>query len=165
MRPRSLARMSEPVNMVQTADEPESRPGGVPLYVWVIGAVLLAIPAGMALGVDASYAERLPAWAMTPLRGVALGLELVPKLIIRALGALAAPLVVLAILSAIVTNDIHGRQGARMMLYYLINTLVAMVIGLALSNAIQPGRGANLADVGAPREGPKRSEERRVGNR
>ena len=24
------------------ADEPESRPGGVPLYVWVIGAVILA---------------------------------------------------------------------------------------------------------------------------
>ena len=69
---------------------------------------------------------------------------MVPALIIRALGALAAPLVVLAILSAIVTNDVRGRQGARMMLYYLINTLVAMGIGLALTNLIRPGEGADL---------------------
>ena len=27
--------------------EPESRPGGIPLYVWVIAAVLLAIPVGI----------------------------------------------------------------------------------------------------------------------
>ena len=57
-------------------------------------------------------------------------LNLLPKLIIRALRALAAPLVVLAILSAIVTNEIRGRLGALMMAFYLVNTLVAMVIGL-----------------------------------
>src|SRR6266403_252768 len=96
--------------------EPESRPGGIPLYVWVIAAVILAIPIGLFWG---EGAERL---------------SLLPKLIIRALSALAAPLVVLAILSAIVSNDIRGRQGARMMVYYLINTLVAMGLGLLLAN-------------------------------
>ena len=55
-------------------DEPESRPGGIPLYVWVIAAVLLAIPVGRAWGDGASQ------------------LELLPKLILRALTALAAPL-------------------------------------------------------------------------
>src|SRR5258706_745902 len=93
-------------------DEPESRPGGIPLYVWVIAAVILAIPVGLFWGDGAEQ------------------LNLLPKLIIRALSALAAPLVVLAILSAIVSNDIRGRQGARMMIYYLINTLVAMGFGL-----------------------------------
>ena len=48
--------------------------------------------------------------------------------------ALGAALVVLAILSAIVSNDIRGRQGALMMVYYLINTLVAMGFGLLLAN-------------------------------
>ena len=43
------------------SDEPESRPGGLPLYVWVIGAVILAVPTGMALGADGSWYERLPA--------------------------------------------------------------------------------------------------------
>src|SRR4029077_8408366 len=88
--------------------EPESRPGGIPLYVWVLGAVALAIPVGLYWGEGATR------------------LNLMPNLIIRAIGALAAPLVVLAILSAIVSNDIRGRQGALMMFYYLINTLVAM---------------------------------------
>jgi DAACS family dicarboxylate/amino acid:cation (Na+ or H+) symporter len=147
--------MTEPSTTPPAADEPESRPGGVPLYLWVIGAVLLAIPAGLALGVDAAHAERWPRGVFSVLQGVAVGLELVPKLIIRALGALAAPLVVLAILSAIVTNDIHGRQGARMMLYYLVNTLLAMTFGLLLSNLIQPGEGADLAGT-RPVEGPAR---------
>ncbi len=54
----------------------------------------------------------------------------------------------LAILSAIVTNDIRGRQGGLMMLFYLINTVVAMVIGLTLTNLFQPGLGASLAEPG-----------------
>ena len=39
-----------------------------------------------------------------------------------------------------------------MMLYYLINTLVAMGIGLALANLIQPGKGAELIDISLPRD-------------
>ena len=117
-------------------DEPESRPGGIPLFVWVIGAAILAVPVGkfafprQISGVD-----------------VANQLEIFPTLIIRALTALATPLVFLAILSAIVTNDVRGRQGGRMMLYYLINTIVAITIGLFLSNLVHPGAGANLSAV------------------
>src|SRR5512135_1442165 len=110
--------------------EPESRPGGLPLYVWVIGAVALAIPVGLYWGEAATR------------------LDLLPSLIIRALGALAAPLVVLAILHAIVSNDIRGRQGLLMMLYYLVNTLVAMGIGLTLANLVKPGVGVVLGDPG-----------------
>ena len=75
-------------------------------------------------------------------------LEIMPKLILRALTALAAPLVVLAILSAIVTNEVKGRVGALMMVFYLINTLMAMLIGLTLSNLIRPGLGASLVEPG-----------------
>jgi Na+/H+-dicarboxylate symporter len=120
------------------ADEPESRPGGIPLYIWVLGAVALAIPVGLFLGEGATR------------------LNLLPSLIIRALSALAAPLVVLAILSAIVSNDIRGRQGALMMVYYLINTLVAMGFGLLLSNLIRPGLGAELIDLAHPPAAPPR---------
>ena len=28
-------------------DEPESRPGGIPLFAWVIGAAVLAVPVGL----------------------------------------------------------------------------------------------------------------------
>ncbi len=99
--------------------------------MWVIAAVVIAIPVGLFWGEGAT------------------SLELLPKLILRALTALAAPLVVLAILSAIVTNEVRGRQGALMMFFYLINTLVAMLIGLTLTNLIRPGRGASLVEPGA----------------
>ena len=113
-----------------SGEEPESRVGGLPLYVWVIIAVLVAIPTGWALGSSATH------------------LKLLPTLILRALTALAAPLVVFAILSAIVTNEIKGRQGALMMLFYLINTVVAMLIGLTLTNLVKPGLGAVFAEPG-----------------
>jgi Na+/H+-dicarboxylate symporter len=112
-------------------DEPESRPWGLPLYAWVIVAVVLAIPAGYFWGEGAA------------------NFEIMPKLILRALTALAAPLVVLAILSAIVTNEVRGRVGALMMVFYLINTLVAMLIGLTLSNVVRPGLGASLLEPGS----------------
>ncbi len=124
----------EPPSTPAVADEPEIKPGGMPLYVWVIAAVVVAIPVGMFWGEGATR------------------LELLPKMILRALTALAAPLVVLAILSAIVTNEVKGRHGALMMLFYLINTMVAMVIGLTLTSLFRPGRGASLLDVG---EAPK----------
>jgi len=130
-QPADPATPPEDLAVPAVADEPESRPGGVPLYVWVIAAVVVAIPLGLFWGEGA------------------ISLEIMPRLILRALTALAAPLVVLAILSAIVTNDIHGRQGVLMMLFYLINTLVAMLIGLTLTNLFQPGIGASLAEPGA----------------
>ena len=117
------------------ADEPESRPGGVPLYVWVILAALLAVPFGY-------YVDPKLGGIDVPKQ-----LDILPNLIIRALKALATPLIVLAILSAIVTNDIRGRQGARMMFYYFANTVIAIVIGLGLSNLVRPGAGVQLADA------------------
>ena len=55
----------------------------------------------------------------------------------------------LAILSAIVTNEVKGRLGALMMAFYLLNTLVAMLIGLTLTNLIKPGKGAAFLESGA----------------
>jgi Na+/H+-dicarboxylate symporter len=124
--------MDEPVHTPEVADEPESRLWGLPLYVWVVIAVLVALPVGWAWGDDAK------------------SLELLPKIILRALTALAAPLVVMAILSAIVTNEVKGRLGALMMIFYLINTFVAMLIGLTLTNLIQPGKGASLYEPDTP---------------
>lgn len=112
----------------------------VPLYVWVLVAVALAVPVGLLWGEGAAR------------------LELLPRLIIRALTALGAPLVVLAILSTIVTHEIRGRQGARMMLFYLVNTLVALAIALVLANVLTPGRGASLMDPSrAPAPPPRKS--------
>ena len=115
---------------------------GLPIWQWVLIAVAAAVPIGLFLSQDAHMADAWPTLVRRALSALVATLDLLPTLILRALTALAAPLVVLAILSAIVTNEIHGRQGLRMMVYYLINTLVAMTIGLALTNLIHPGRQA-----------------------
>ena len=128
----NLPPIDDSVQEPAVPEEPESRLWGLPLYVWVVIAVLVAIPVGSAWGNGATQ------------------LELLPKIILRALTALAAPLVVLAILSAIVTNEIKGRLGALMMGFYLINTFVAMLIGLTLTNLVQPGKGASLYEPDMP---------------
>jgi DAACS family dicarboxylate/amino acid:cation (Na+ or H+) symporter len=109
------------------ADDPESSPGGIPLYVWVIAAAVVAVPVGYFWGEGAS------------------ALNILPNLILRLLKAIATPLVVMATLHAIVSNEVEGKQGARMMLYYFINTTIAICLGLALSNLIKPGLGADLS--------------------
>jgi DAACS family dicarboxylate/amino acid:cation (Na+ or H+) symporter len=139
-------------------EESSPRPFGFPLYAWVIVAVLAAIPLGAFLGQKPAPFAHGPQWARDGLAAIVTILDVIPTMIIRALTALAGPLVVLAILSAIVTNEIRGRQGVRMMLFYLVNTLAAMTIGLVLSNLIQPGRNASLSTTGsaAPAEPTRR---------
>ena len=46
--------------LASVADEPESRPGGIPLYVWVVAAVVVAIPLGLLLGRRGDSLEILP---------------------------------------------------------------------------------------------------------
>ncbi len=133
----------------ETIDPPEQKPKGLPLYAWVLLAVILAIPLGFLLRIDGSWLDRLPRPATLALEAVVIVLDLLPKLIIRALKALAAPLVVFAILSAIVTNTIQGRQGVRMMTYYVVNTTLAMTIGLALILLVRPGVGSDLGGSNA----------------
>ena len=43
------------------ADDPESRPGGIPLYVWVVAAAVLAVPVGLYWGDRGASAARHPA--------------------------------------------------------------------------------------------------------
>ncbi len=131
MSPLEPEEAADPSRAAVVEAEGDSRILGLPLYVWVVLAVLLAIPTGLFWGDGAAR------------------LELLPTVILRALTALAAPLVVLAILSAIVTNEVKGRLGALMMAFYLLNTLVAMMIGLALTNLINPGKGAALVEQGS----------------
>lgn len=126
------------------ADRPRRR---IPMAVQVVAAVVVAVPVGLLLGVDGSKAESLSPAARHVLTALITILALLPKLILKALTAVGAPLVLLAIVSAITTNDIPARKGLRMMLWYLLNTLVAITMGLTLSLVIRPGVGA-VIDVG-----------------
>lgn len=61
-------------------------------------------------------------------------------LVIKALKALAIPLVFLAILDAFILTRIEARKFGKLVLICLVNVSVAMAIGLAILNFFQPGK-------------------------
>jgi DAACS family dicarboxylate/amino acid:cation (Na+ or H+) symporter len=103
-----------------------------PLYVRIMGALVLGLLVGLALG------ERAHA------------LELPSKLILRLLGALAPPLILVAVIQALMHADIPGRRALRLAGLLVLNTLVAIGIGLLVANTVRPGRWAKLAPPAVP---------------
>jgi DAACS family dicarboxylate/amino acid:cation (Na+ or H+) symporter len=94
---------------------------GTPLYLRIIAALVLGLATGVLLGEDAgSFA--------TP-----------AKLILRLLGAIAPPLILFAILRAFMTAELPPGTAPRLISLLLLNTLVAIIIGMAVANVVQPG--------------------------
>jgi len=92
-----------------------------PLYLRIIGAVVLGLIFGLALGKDAAL------------------LSIPAKLILRLLTAIAPPLILLAIIQALVHAQLREGQATRLAKALIINTLVAICIGLFVANLIKPG--------------------------
>ena len=97
-----------------------------PLYLRILGGVLLGVAVGLALGKQAE-----------PL--------IIPsRLVLRMLTALAAPLVLMAVLHALMTAQLPRGSGWRLLSLLVLNTVVAILIGLTVANVIQPGRWTKL---------------------
>ncbi len=97
-----------------------------PLYLRILGAVALGVAVGRALGPDAA------------------SLEIPAKLVLRILGALAPPLILLAIVQALMRTHLGGGQAMRLVFLLLTNTLVAIGVGLAVANILRPGEWISL---------------------
>lgn len=98
-----------------------------PLYIRILGAVALGVAAGLALGPQAA-ALAIPA-----------------KLVLRVLGALAPPLIMLAIVQALIHAPVGARQTPRLAGLLLLNTMVAIGLGLLVANIVRPGDWAKVA--------------------
>src|SRR3954465_1166527 len=127
-----------------------------PLALQIVVAVALAIPVGLLLGVDGSCAETMSKGLRGTLAALLALLSLLPTIVLKALIAVGAPPAPLAIITAITTNDISGRQGLKMMLWYLLNTVFAISVGLSLSLLLRPGVGAVVAVGALTSSGPPR---------
>ncbi len=92
-----------------------------PLYLRIVGAVALGVLVGIVFGGQAEV------------------LQVPSKLVLRVLGALAPPLVLLAIVQALMRAEIGGRQASRLAGLLILNTFVAISVGLLVANVIQPG--------------------------
>jgi Na+/H+-dicarboxylate symporter len=102
----------------------------IPLYLQILVALVLAVLLGIALGAGNPSPQNAE---------IAKDLALPCNLVLKALRALATPLILLAVLHAFLTTNIPGRAGRRLALLLLANTTVAIVIGLLVANVLRPG--------------------------
>jgi Na+/serine symporter len=88
-----------------------------PLYLRILGALGLGLLVGVVLGPSAA------------------GLATPAKLILRLLAAIAPPLILLAIVRALVHAELPRGTAPRLVRLLLLNTTVAILIGLGVSAA------------------------------
>ena len=98
----------------------------IPLYGRIVAGLILGVMVGLMLGSQAAV------------------LAVPGKLVLRLLGALAPPLILAAIVHTFMTTQFGGPLAARLARLLLLNTLVAITVGLTVANVIQPGQGAAL---------------------
>jgi Na+/H+-dicarboxylate symporter len=127
------------------AESESPSPGwSIPLYLQIIIALLFAVALGWFLG-GGNYAQEHKEF----IENLAIPCELV----LKALRALATPLILLAVLHAFMTTEIPGRSGRRLIWLLVSNTLVAILIGLVVANLLKPGTWGTLAPPANAAEG------------
>lgn len=93
----------------------------IPLYVRILIAMALGIVTGLVAGEDAIV------------------FEIPSRVILQLLGALAPPLILVAVTHVLMTTQIAGRTAGRLAGLLLLNTTVAILIGLVVANVLRPG--------------------------
>jgi len=97
-----------------------------PLYLRILVGLALGVACGVVLGPSAKP------------------LDWIAQIILRVLGALAPALILVAVVRAIMTAEIHGRIALKMGALLILNTTVAIFVGLGVANVLKPGADANL---------------------
>jgi Na+/H+-dicarboxylate symporter len=92
-----------------------------PLYLRILGGMFLGALVGVIFG------EQVAALAIPS------------KLVLRVLGALAPALILFAIIQALLNTTFEKGTAPRLVRLLLLNTLVAICVGLLVANVIQPG--------------------------
>jgi Na+/H+-dicarboxylate symporter len=117
----------------------------IPLY----GRILAGVACGVVCGLLLPYVARAfdsiylawfgPIEGFSSLPGFLLAVELPGKLVLRLLQALAPALVLVAVIRALMHADLGGSGSWRLVRLLLLNTLVAIGIGLLVANVVRPG--------------------------
>lgn len=122
--------MGEHASEKLTTTMPSARPiakwQSIPLYARIVIAIVLGLLVGLMMGGDAAV------------------LAVPGKLVLRLLGALAPAFILAAIVHTFMTTNLGGPLAMRLPGLLLLNTLVAITVGLTVANIIQPGHGAGI---------------------
>jgi Na+/H+-dicarboxylate symporter len=107
----------------------------IPLYLQIVIALIFAVILGIVLGAGQPILDK----------ELINHLAIPSTLVLKALRALATPLILLAVLHSFLTANIPGRSGRRLAFLLFTNTLVAIVIGLLVANVLRPGTWGRIA--------------------
>jgi Na+/H+-dicarboxylate symporter len=103
-----------------------ARWNAIPLYLRILIALVLGLFTGILMG------ER------------ALVFEIPSKVILQLLGALAPPLILVAVMHVLMTTEVTGKNAGRLAVLLLLNTTMAIVIGMLVANLVRPGTWSEL---------------------
>jgi Na+/H+-dicarboxylate symporter len=116
-----------------------------PLAFWFNLPFFVRVVIGLAIGLALGLALH-PHWAgkdsSARLRGWVYAFGKTSELTLRILGALAPPLILTAVMRALIGTHIQGRTAGRLIYLMVLNTVVACVIGLIVVNVVRPGEHA-----------------------
>ena len=105
----------------------------MPLYVRIVIALGLGVLVGLLLPETWTPYFDIPA-----------------RMILRLLGAIAPPLILVAVSRALVGANVRGKLAGRMFFLLALNTMVAIFVGLLVANIVRPGQHASLPPGEAP---------------
>lgn len=116
-----------------------------PLYIRILlGCVFGVVVGAVIYALDTWFAQLGGRYAQWTAEWMVLPLEIPGKLVLRILGALATPLVFIAIVQALMHAELPKGSALRLVSLLLLNTLVAICIGLVVANTLQPGKWSSL---------------------
>jgi len=114
-----------------------------PLYLRIIGALILGLLTGILL-LHFRDQPAIDAGHYNAAEKIRLTLEIPARLIIKLLGAIAPPLILFAVIHALLHADVKPGVAGRLFYLLILNTTVAIIIGLVVANTIKPGKHAKL---------------------
>lgn len=97
----------------------------IPLYLKILIALILG----------AAFGSLGKATGLDPTK-----IKWISDLVLRMLRLLATPLIFSAVLGSIVTANLSGKKAGRLMVLLMTNSIIAILIGLLVANAMQPGQ-------------------------
>jgi len=113
--------MPDNLNSQATPKGALQRWNALPLYLRIVIAMAGGAVTGLLIG------ERMVV------------MEIPSKVILQLLGALAPPLILIAVTHVLMTTSIRGKMVLRLAGLLLLNTMMAIFIGLTVANLLKPG--------------------------
>src|SRR4029434_101215 len=104
----------------------------IPLYLKIVVGLALGTIVGACIN-QGMLSTRWAAWLNEP-----------ASVILRVLCAIAPPLILVAVIHALITANVSGRLAGRLFYLLLLNTFVAILVGLLVANVVRPGKHAHL---------------------